>query len=140
MFNKIFNIAKANQEIESLTTKVEDLTGLNEQLSKEIESLKQIQASVSLGAQDWVAEKEALVKGHEEAIKDIDAKHTLAISNLEKTVADVKASAGKQAADIVASLGVEPEAVKVSNEEILAKQTNARWKITDHLKRFSKTI
>ena len=129
---KFLNIVKANSRITELETQNEDLKKLNEDLTKDVESLKQREATYSLATQDWATEKEALIEGHEEAIKALTEKHQQELENLRLTVKSEQASASVKAAEIVASLGVEPEAVKVKESELQPK-TVSRFKVVSHL-------
>lgn len=124
------NILKANEEITTLTAKNDELTQYNEQLKTENETLKQNAATFSLGAQDWAAEKENLVKGHEQALAEMQTTYAKQITDLETKAKDAKETAGKQAADIVASLGVEPEAVKPIKDNLV--MSGKGYKVIDH--------
>jgi len=128
----ILNILKANAEIKTLTENNDELTGLNEQLKNENAELKKREATVSQGSHDFAAERENLVKGHEEAMKELTEKFTKQISDLEATKKEAQESAGKKAADIVASLGVEPETVKVVKDDLATVSTKG-YKVTSHL-------
>lgn len=115
---KIFNILRANEEVKNLTEQVSDLTKLNEQLTKEVELLKQREAAYTIGVQDWASEKENLIKGNEQAISELKAKYEKEIEDLKNTVKEEQASVSAKAASLVASIGLEPDTVKVSPNEI----------------------
>lgn len=128
---KFLNIIKANSEIKDLTEANDELEGMIAQLKDENAILKQQVAAMSNGAHEWSADKEALVKAHEDAIKALQEEHAKKISDLENAVKEATGSAGKQAAEIVASLGVEPETVKVAPETGVT--TNGRFKFISRL-------
>jgi len=128
---KFFNIIKANDEIAALTTKVDELVKHNEQLQELVDGNKQKEAAFALSAQDWATEKETLINSFEEEKKALIEGHAKAIEDLQNTVKEAQTSAGKQAADIVASLGVEPETVKLTKDDLVSKSENkSRFTIT----------
>ena len=127
---KLWNIKKANDEIKNLSMVIEDLKNHNEQLTKEVGSLKQIQATYSLGSQDWSQEKEALIAKsteamnainlqHQESYKNMELKYANQISELVKTVTEEKESASIKAANLVTSIGLEPETVVVTKHDLV---------------------
>lgn len=129
---KFFNVLKANTEINNLNAQVTDLVAHNEQLKKEVEDLKQREATYSLGSQDWATEKENLIKGHEEALQALEEKHNKEINDFKNTVKEEHTSAVQKASEIVASLGVEPETVKLTKEDLVGKsEKKSRFTITN---------
>lgn len=111
---KIFNILQANKQVSELTVQVSDLTAQVDQLTKENATLKEQAAVFSLGSQDWAAEKETLIKSHEEAIKALEEKYNKDTGELAEVIQETKTEVAQQAAQIVASIGIEPETIKTS--------------------------
>lgn len=110
---KIFNILKANEEVKNLTAQVEQLTADNKNLLDAVETYKQKEAAFGLGSQEWASEKETLIKSNEEALKVQKDEYEKTIAKLQEDINKANASASEKAKNIVASIGVEPETVKV---------------------------
>lgn len=119
---KFLNIFTANKQVDTLEAQVADLTKQLEQLTKEAATVKEREAALVLATQDWAAEKELLIKGHEDAIKALMETNTKQTQDLEKTAKEADKTSGAKAAEIVASLGVEPEAVKLTKEDLVGKE------------------
>lgn len=127
------NVLKANARITELTATNDEQAALIEQLKSENETLKQNAAAFTMGSQDWASEKEALVKGHEEALATLQAEHAKALVKFETTVKETTDSAATKAAEIVASIGLEPETVKAAKDDLVA--SGKGFKVIDHLKK-----
>lgn len=128
-----FNVLKALSANTKLVEENKSLLADNQRLLEEIQAYKQKEAAYTLGAQDWASEKEALIKGHEEAMATLVETHNQAIKDLDKKVADASTSAGNKVAQAVAAIGIDPETiVKVSASEIVGStKPKSRFRIED---------
>jgi|ERR1035437_2791798 peptidoglycan hydrolase CwlO-like protein len=123
----IFNIAKANAQCKELEKDKLTLVGQLEVAQKDLADAQNV-----IG--NFMKEKEGMDKTiadlkaeHATAIAALEGTHKVETDNLQKSVKEtsnkVVEAEGKtaaKAAALVASLGVEPETVKKSNDELLA--------------------
>jgi predicted nucleic acid-binding Zn-ribbon protein len=136
---KFTNIFKSNDEIsrleqvsadwatkyaqleEAYNLKLKDIEAFmveKESFSKQIEDLKATQK----------AEMDTLIKGHEEALKELNEKIQVADTN-----------SGEKAATIVASIGLDPEATpSVNPVEILQTNNTKGYKVIPFVKNNNK--
>ena len=128
---KFFDIIKANKEVTELSTKVEGLVTENKQLQEAVANYKQKEAAYTLGVQEWATEKQALIEGHANAVKTLTEKFEEEKKNLELKAKQESEKAGEKASAIVASLGVEPDAVKiVAKTDLVNGGSKSRYTVT----------
>lgn len=128
----IFNVLKANTLCKELSTKLEDADAQIKQLTESVESYKQKEAAFSLGSQDWMTEKENLISGHAEAIKALQDNLEKSVKEANNKTVEAETKTAAKAAELVASLGVEPETVKKSSDELLNVK-KSRYTTVSHL-------
>lgn len=122
----IFNILKANRMIEELNTEKATLLKRLQETENAFNNLQDMSKDMTEASAEHAKVLEQLKTDHEKQIADIKAEYESKLKNLEIAKNEEATSAASKAADIVASLGVEPEAIKVqekcpTKEEVLKK-------------------
>jgi len=121
------NIFTANTEITNLNKIIGEWVGKGADYDKQINDL-----------QDTIGKFMEEKAGFEKQIADVKAEYELKISdlskqkdteinNLETVVKETAESTSDQALDLVASLGVEPNTVKVTNTEVNPQDIYNTW-------------
>lgn len=126
------NIFKTLNEVKDLQAEKKSLLERLERTEKELNEAQDVIGDFMVEQKTFdtkIAEVEAksaakieeIKKEYEAKLAELQASTSVQINNLEKTVKEEQESAVQKAAEIVASIGVEPDAVKVTTDDVVCK-------------------
>ena len=119
------NIFKSNEQVKELEAEKVSLLNRFELAEKDLRDAQDVIAGFMVKQKKFDSTIEELKKEHASTIESLKKENQTKMDVLAVQLEEAKVSAGKQAAQVLASMGVEPETVKVevvpTTGDILAK-------------------
>lgn len=118
----MLNIFKANTQIQELTNDNTSLLQKCQGFENEIANLKAMSVDMTekQSQHDNVISK--LKEDYEKQISTIKAEYEAKIDDLIKTHQEKSNTVAEKAADVIASLGIDPDAIKVTPKEVVVEK------------------
>ena len=127
------NVIKLNKDVETLTADKAALVTKVTELETMVENLQNMSKDMTEAQATHNTVIETMKTEHEKQLSDIKAEYEAKIQNLEKSKNEEALTTANKAADIVASLGVEPEAIKVTPKEVATQTKPQTYKVVSYI-------
>jgi len=124
------NIFQKSKELAELQTNYKALVEKNELLAKDLKETQDTIGNFMVEKETFTKQMEDLKTSHASQLETIKNEYEAKIKDLTEKTVVAEASAGEEAIHLISSVGVAPETIKVTAQELNSNNVNKRFKVT----------